>query len=46
VVMVSESFICRPSPWDWSNLFQKVLVYKEFLFLDRGPLRGNGRRIL
>jgi len=46
VVMVSKSFGCRSSPWDWSNLSQKVLVYKEFMFLDRGPLRGNGLRIL
>jgi len=46
VVMVAESFRCRPSPRDWCNLSQKVLVYKEFLFLDRDPLRGNGRRIL
>jgi len=46
VVIVTESFGCRPSPRDWSNLSQKVLVYKEFMFLDRGPLRGNGLRIL
>jgi len=28
--MVAESFRCRPYPRDWSNLSQKVLVYKEF----------------
>jgi len=44
--MVVEPFGCRPSPRDWSNLSQKGLVYKKFMFLDRGPLRGNGRRIL
>jgi len=32
VVMVFESFRCGPSPRDWSNLSQKVLVYKEFMF--------------
>jgi len=46
VLMVSESFRCRPSPRHWSNLSQKVIVCKKFMFLDRGPLRGNGLRIL
>jgi len=31
MVMVAESFGCRPSPRDWSNLSQKVLVYKKFM---------------
>jgi len=31
VVMVAESFKCRPSPQDWSNLSQKVLVCKKFM---------------
>ena len=30
VVMVTKSFRCRPSTRDWSNLSQKVLVYKKF----------------
>ena len=32
MVMVSESFRGRPSPWDWSNLSQEDLVCKKFMF--------------
>jgi len=47
MVMVTKSFGCRPSPWDWSNLFQKEIIFgKKFMILDWGPLHGNGRRIL
>jgi len=37
VVMVSESFRCRPFHRDWSNLSKKVLVCKKFIFFYRGP---------
>jgi len=47
MVMVAESFGCRPSPRDWSNIFQKEIIFaKSICFWDRGPLHGNGRRIL
>jgi len=30
--MVAESFGYRPSPRDWSNLSQKDIVCKKFIF--------------
>jgi len=31
MVMVVESFGCRPSPRDWSNLFQKEIIFSKSL---------------
>jgi len=36
--MVAESFGCRPSPRDWSNLFQKEIIFaKKYMFFGSGP---------
>jgi len=37
VLIFRFSFGCRPSPRDWSNLSQKVLVCKKFMFLGSEP---------
>jgi len=33
MVMVVKSFGCRPSLWDWSNLFQKEIIFAKKVYV-------------